>query len=149
MGVTMLTRPNIRRDVLATALVVTLAGVYSHLSSTRSLAAEDSLLGGRVASSSGQPLAGIPIRAHRGNSNVSVNVYTNSRGEYSFPGWSDLSPGSYSIAIDLPDFVPVKREAVTLSAGRTARLDFTLQSRQPSITDATASEIVAALPGTR
>jgi len=34
-----------------------------------------------------------------------------------------------------------------LSAGKTARLDFTLPSRQPSITDATASEIVAALPG--
>jgi hypothetical protein len=78
---------------------------------------------------------------------VTVNVYTNSRGEYSFPAWSDLSPGSYSIAVELPDFEPVKREAVTLSAGRTARLDFTLQSRQPSIADATASEIVAALPG--
>jgi len=143
----MLTRPNIR-FACATALMVTLAGVYSHLSSSRSLAAEDSLLGGRVASSTGQPLAGIPVRAHRGNSNSTVNVYTNSRGEYSFPGWSDLSAGSYSIAIELPDFEPVKREAVMLSAGRTTRLDFTLQSRQPSITDATASEIVAALPGT-
>jgi virginiamycin B lyase len=143
----MLTRPSILRQALATALMVTLAGVYSHLSSSRSLAAEESLLGGRVASSSGQPLAGIPVRAHRGNSNVAVSVYTNSRGEYSFPAWSDLSAGPYSVAIDLPDFVPVKREAVTLSSGRTARLDFTLQSRQPSIADATASEIVAALPG--
>ena len=142
----MLTKPNIRRHALAIALMVTVAGIYSHLSSSRPLAAEDSLLGGRV-TASGQPLAGIPVRAHRANSNVTVNVYTNSRGDYSFPGWSDLSPGSYSIAIDLPDFVPVKREAVTLSAGRTARLDFTLQSRQPSIADATASEIVAALPG--
>jgi hypothetical protein len=76
-----------------------------------------------------------------------VSVYTNSRGDYSFPGWSDLSAGSYSIGIDLPDFAPVRREAVTLSAGKTARLDFALESRQPSITDATASEIVAALPG--
>src|SRR5439155_488505 len=41
----------------------------------------------------------------------------------------------------------VRREAVMLSAGKTARLDFTLPSRQPSITDATASEIVAVLPG--
>lgn len=144
----MLTRPTIRRDALATVLMVALAGVYSHLSPGRSLAAEDSLLGGRIASSSGQPVAGVPVRAHRGNSNITVSVYTNSRGEYSFPAWSDLSAGSYSIAIELPDFEPVKREGVTLSAARTARVDFTLKSRQPSIADATASEIVAALPGT-
>jgi streptogramin lyase len=58
-----------------------------------------------------------------------------------------VSPGSYSVAIELPDFEPAKQPA-TLSAGKTTRLDFTLRSRQPSITDATASEIVAALPGT-
>ena len=143
----MSTRPNIHRCALATVLMVTLAGVYSQLPPSNSLAAEDSLLRGRVATSSGQPLAGVPVRAHRENSNIAVSVYTNSRGDYLFPGWSDLSAGSYSIGIDLPDFEPVRREAVTLSAGKTARLDFTLPSRQPSITDATASEIVAALPG--
>ena len=147
MTVTMSTRPNIHRYALATVLMVTLAGAYSHVSPSRSFAAEDSLLGGRVVSSSGQPLPGIPVRAHRENSNITVSVYTNSRGDYLFPGWSDLSAGSYSIAIELPDFEPVKREAVTLSVGKTARLDLTLQSRQPSVTDATASEIVAALPG--
>jgi virginiamycin B lyase len=144
----MFMRPTIRRHTLATVLIVALAGVYSHLSPSKPLAAEDSLLGGRIASSSGQPVAGIPVRAHRGNSNITVSVYTNSRGEYSFPAWSDLSAGSYSLAIELPDFEPVKRDGVTLSAGNTARVDFTLQSRQPSIADATASEIVAALPGT-
>jgi len=143
----MSTRPNIHRCALATVLMVTLAGVYSQLPPSNSLAAEDSLLRGRVASSSGQPLAGVPVRAHRENSNIAVSVYTNSRGDYLFPGWSDLSAGSYSIGIDVPDFEPVRREAVMLSAGKTARLDFTLPSRQPSITDATASEIVAALPG--
>ncbi len=143
----MSTRPNIHRYALAMVLMVTSAGVYSHLSSRNSLAAEDSLLGGRVASSSGQPLAGVPVRAHRENSNFAVSVYTNSHGDYLFPGWSDLSAGSYAIGIDLPDFELVRREAVTLSAGKTVRLDFTLPSRQPSLADATASEIVAALPG--
>ena len=136
------------RYFLAAVLVVTLAAVYSQLSPVRSLAAEDSLLRGRVSSSSGPPLAGVPVRAHRENSNIAVSVYTDGHGDYLFPGWSDVSVGSYSIAIDLPDFEPIRREAVTLSAGKTARVDFTLQSRQPSITDATASEIVAALPGT-
>jgi streptogramin lyase len=111
-----------------------------------SSAQEASLLSGRLTSSAGQPLAGIPIRA-RGNA-LSVAVYTNSAGEYSFPGWSDLGPGSYTVTIEVPDFEHVKKDAVRLSAGKTLRLDLTLQAREPSIEDATASEIVAALPGT-
>ena len=142
----MLTRSGTHRYALAAVLMVAVAAVFFHLSSSRSLAAEDALLGGKVVSSSGQPLAGIPVRARRANSTITVNVYTNSRGDYVFPGWSDVSPGGYSLAIDLPDFEPV-RQKVTLTAGTTSRLDFTLRSRPPSIADATASEIVAALPG--
>jgi streptogramin lyase len=127
--------------------MVALVAAYAHLSSSRSLAAEESLLGGQVVSATGQHLAGILVRAHRANSNIAVTVYTDTRGTYTFPGWSDVSPGAYSVAIDLPDFEPVSRE-VTLAAGKPARLDFTLRSRQPSIADATAAEIIAALPGT-
>jgi streptogramin lyase len=141
-------KSRIRTYAAITIVLATLAGVYSHLLSTKSLAAENLLLSGRVVSSSGQPLAGVPVRAHRENSNISVSVYTNGLGDYSFPAWSDLSAGSYSIGIDLPDFTPAKREGFALAAGKTARLDFTLHPRQPSIEDATASEIVAALPGT-
>jgi streptogramin lyase len=121
------------------------AAALSVLPTEPSSAQESSLLSGRLTSSTGQPLAGIPVRA-RGNT-LSVAVYTNSAGEYSFPGWSDLGPGSYTVTVELPDFVHVK-EAVRLSAGKTVRLDVTLQARQPSVEDATASEIVAALPGT-
>ncbi|MGH2435421.1 MAG: carboxypeptidase regulatory-like domain-containing protein, partial [bacterium] len=141
----MLMGSGIHRYTLATVLMVAVAGVYSL--SSRSLAAEESLLGGSVVSSSGQRLAGIPVRAHRANGTITVNVYTNSRGDYSFPGWSDVSPGSYAVAVELPEFEPVTQQ-VTLSAGMTKRLDFTLRSRQPLLADATASDIVAALPGT-
>jgi streptogramin lyase len=106
------------------------------------------LLSGRVTSSARRALAGIPVRAHRDNGNVSVFAYTNSRGEYSFPDWSDLHTGSHSVGIELPDFVPVNKDAVTLTGGKTARLDFILQSRQPSVNDANAEEIAMALPGT-
>ena len=134
----MLTGSGLHRYALATALVVAVAGVYHELPFGGSLAAEGSLLGGKVVSSSGRPLAGIPVRAHRERGNITVNVYTNRGGDYAFPGWSDVSPGSYSLAIELPDFEPVRRD-VTLSTGNTARLDFTLRSRQPSVADATAS----------
>jgi len=106
------------------------------------------LLSGRVTSSARQALAGIPVRAHRDNGNVGVFAYTNSRGEYSFPDWSDLHAGSYSVGIELPDFVPANKDAVMLTGGKTARLDFTLQSKQPSVNDANAEEIAMALPGT-
>src|ERR1700682_4141397 len=53
-------------------------------------ARERPLLNGMVISSSGLSLAGIPIEAHRANSNITVVVYTDARGEYSFPDWSDV-----------------------------------------------------------
>lgn len=132
----------------AVVLVAVLAAAWTNEGSAQIAANGQSLLGGRVASSTGAALAGIPVRAHRDKSNRTVSVYTNSKGEYSYPGWSDLAPGSYTVAIELADYAPAKREAVALAAGKTARADFTLQSRTPSVSDATASEIVAALPGT-
>ena len=97
------------RVTLTTVLVIALAVLYSQFSPSGFMAVEQSLLSGRVVSSNGQALAGVPVRAHRQSSNVSVTVYTNSGGDYSFPGWSDLSAGSHSVTIDLPDFELAKR----------------------------------------
>ncbi len=111
--------------------------------------AEDAsaLLAGKIVATSGAPLAGIPVKAHRDNSPVTVAVYTDGKGEYSFPEWSDLSPGTYSVAVELPDFVRVA-QSVAVSPGKPARIDFTLQSRPLAYEDATDSEIIAGLPGT-
>src|SRR5215470_8606251 len=105
------------------------------------------LLAGKVVSSTGEALAGIPIKARRDNSPMTVAVYTDSKGEYSFPAWSELKAGAYSVAIDLPDFERVT-QPVTLADGKSAKADFTLKAKQLAYQDATASEIVAALPGT-
>jgi len=128
-------------------LIFALAAAYAYFGPMRSYGAEESLLGGKVTSSQGAAVAAIPVRAHRANSNITVSVYTNSRGEYSFPAWSDLAPGPYTVSIELPDFEPVKRGALVLSAGKTMRLDLTLYPRQPLVTDATIAEIVMGLPG--
>ena len=140
--------PRKKRYTWAVVLMTVLAAVWTYPWPAGIAANEPSLLGGKVTSSTGQALAGVPVRAHRDKSNRTVSVYTNSKGEYSYPGWSDVSPGSYTVAIELADYVPAKREAVTLTAGKTARADFALQSRTPSVIDVTASDIVAALPGT-
>src|SRR5438128_1504857 len=76
------TRRIIYRYAVAAILMIALAGMYSHFSPGSSMAAEDSLLSGRVVSPSGQPLPGIPVRVHRQNSYIAVNVYNNSRCDY-------------------------------------------------------------------
>ena len=106
-----------------------------------------SLLAGKVVSTTGEPLAGIPIKAHRDNSTVTVAVYTDAKGEYSFPGWSDLTPGSYSVGVELPDFERTAKP-VAVAAGKTTSMDFTLKAKPLAYEDATASEIIAGLPGT-
>jgi streptogramin lyase len=107
-----------------------------------------SLLAGRVLSENGQAVAGVPVQAHRQGSNVTVSVYTDGSGAYSFPAWSDVTAGAYDVSIALPDFKTITRMGVALAAAKTATLDFTLQPREPDYNEATAAEIIAALPGT-
>ena len=109
---------------------------------------EGSLLAGQVVSSGGEALAGIPVRARLDGGNFAVVVYTDGSGTYAFPEWSDLAPGAHTVSITLADFEHVAREGTALLEGQTARVEFTLEPREPSLVDATASEIVAALPGT-
>jgi streptogramin lyase len=106
-----------------------------------------SLLAGKVTSSADEALAGVPVKAHRSGGAITVAVYTDAKGEYTFPAWSDLKPGSYSVGIELPDFEHLARPVV-VSADKVAKADFTLKSKPLAYEDATASEIIAGLPGT-
>ena len=111
-------------------------------------AEEGALLAGRVTSSGGEALAGIPVRARGDGASFAVVVYTGANGDYSFPEWSDVAPGAHTVSITLADFEHAARDGVNLAAGETARADFTLAPREPSFEDATAEEIAAAYPGT-
>jgi streptogramin lyase len=127
---------------------VAIAAGYAFVSPNPAPAADAApLLAGKVVSSTGEALAGIPIKAHRDNSTVTVAVYTDAKGEYSFPTWSDLTPGSYSVGIELPDFDHTA-QPVAVAEGKSAKIDFTLKSKPLAYEDATASEIIAGLPGT-
>jgi len=125
-----------------------LAFAYGLTPGEPAMAQEQTLLSGKVVSSTGAPLAGIPIKAHRDNSTMTIAVYSNKQGEYSFPNWSDLTPGSYSVSIELPDFQHVKKDAIKVTAAKNTKLDFSLTAKEVAYDDATASEIIAALPGT-
>src|SRR5439155_26805422 len=87
-----------------------------------------SLLAGKVVSATGEALVGIPIKARRDNSPMTVAVYTDAKGEYAFPAWSELKAGAYSVAVDLPDFERVTRP-VALADGKATTIDFTLKAK--------------------
>jgi hypothetical protein len=71
---------------------VAMAAAYAFVPPSATLAADGApLLAGKVVSSAGEALVGIPIKAHRDNSTITVAVYTDAKGEYSFPtppSWS-------------------------------------------------------------
>jgi len=133
---------------VGTALTAIAIAAATVVSPSGALAADaGSLLAGKVVSTTGEALAGIPIKAHRDNSPITVAVYTDQKGEYSFPPWSDLTPGDYSVAVELPDFDRTSQH-VAVAAGKAASIDFTLKGKPLAYEDATASEIIAGLPGT-
>jgi len=139
---------NTIRTVLAAALVIALGAAYAYWGPAETSAAGTALLEGKVTSTSGGAVAGVPVRARKNSGTFAVSVYTNTSGEYSFPDWADISAGSYAVSITLPDFAHASRDGVTLTADKTTKVDFQLEPRTPSVEDATASEIIAALPGT-
>jgi streptogramin lyase len=139
----------ITRYISAATASIALAAACALAPAQSCSARERPLLNGTVISSSGMSVAGIPVEAHRANSNVTVVVYTDARGEYSFPDWSDVNPGTYSVTIEVPDFDHVNRDGVTLSGGKTKRVDLTLKPKPVAYEDAITSEIIAGLPGTR
>ena len=108
-------KANLTIGMAATVLAMT---AYAFMPPKAIQAAESaSLLTGKVVSATGEPLAGIPIKAHRDNSAITVAVYTDAKGEYSFPTWSDLTPGSYSVGVEMPDFEQTA-QPVTVSEGK-------------------------------
>jgi hypothetical protein len=86
-----------------------------------------------VTSSSGAAVTGIPVRARKANGTFAVSVYTDNNGEYSFPDWADISAGSYAVSITLPDYVHANKDGVALTADKTAKVDFQLAPRTPSV----------------
>ena len=138
------------RRALHVVAAFTLAAFASGCSAGGELAnvEEGTLLYGRITSEDGSAIVGVPVRAREQGKNFSVVVYSDSNGNYSFPAWSDLTAGMHSVSIELPDFEHTSRDLVALSESTSAQADFALVSREPSVEDATASEILAGLPGT-
>ena len=102
-------------------------------------------LSGRLLSSNGDPVVGVPIRAHRQDSNVTVTVYSNQQGRYAF---REMATGPYTLSIRVAEFEPVERAGVHLTPQEPVQLDFDLLSRPPAFEELTTSELLLAFPVT-
>lgn len=144
------TRVSGRRIARHTAMLMLGTALLSACSESQGAATPEdgTLLFGHITSASGEPLMGVPVRARGEGQNFSVVVYSDRNGDYSFPSWSDLDPGVHTVSITLPDFELARSEAVALGEDEAMQMDFALVPREPDVADATASEILAALPGT-
>lgn len=106
---------------------------------------EESPLSGYIQSPQGEPLAGIPIRAHLQDSNIAVTVFTNKEGHYYY---RNLRPGNYKVDVELAGFESIQEESINIAPTGRAKLDLTLQPKEPSLEELTTAEILLAMPGT-
>ena len=104
------------RVLSAAALVALLVGIPS-------LAlAQNGRIGGTVRSASGDPVAGVAVRAQ---GPASGRATTAPDGSYSI---ADLSPGSYTVTASLPGLRAQVRQGVVVRAGGEASVDFVMQA---------------------
>lgn len=111
---------------------------------------KSSRLQGKVLSSSGDPLVGVPIRAERNTSAndtsvITINAYTNSQGHYAY---RDLPAGIYKVYINTPGFEATAMQTVEVTDQGSEIQDIKLHPRQPTSADVTATELLNSLPGT-
>src|SRR5216684_9225495 len=79
---------------------------------------------GRINDSSGGRLPGVTVTATNVATNVASTTVTNSEGAYTIPY---LTPGSYSVKVELSGFKKAVREHVEVRIGDRLALDFNLE----------------------
>jgi iron complex outermembrane recepter protein len=84
--------------------------------------AQNGRIGGTVRSASGDPLAGVTVRAQ---GPASGRATTAPDGSYSI---ADLSPGSYTVTASVPGLRAQVRQGVVVRAGGEASVDFVMQA---------------------
>lgn len=80
-------------------------------------------LKGSILNRGGGPVAGAVITAEAGDGRVSEVGYTE-EGEYQL----DLPPGVYHITVSSAGYYSLRRQRVRVRAGRTAAINFTLET---------------------
>ncbi len=132
----------VARWILMLSAVVALMGVTLAQGSTP----PESAMRGRVTSSDGKPLEGVPVSARAEGQTVTTAVYTDRDGRYFFP---PLAPpqqdGQYKVWSQAVGFELNKTET-RLSAGKTVELNLVLKPLKDISAQLSGSEWMASLP---
>lgn len=113
-----------------------------------------SVLAGRVADPTGAAVAAARVTLTDRATQATQVTTTTGDGLFSFP---QLTPGTYTVAVQARGFAPLRREGVTVLTGSTVRLDLSLpvgeQSQVVTVTadapllQASTSDIQTTIPG--
>src|SRR5262245_33021599 len=98
-------------------------GVLLTASST-ALAQQRGSVGGRVLDPAGLPLPGATVTVTEINTGFTRSVVTADAGAYAIP---NLEPGRYTVTVEMPTFVTIKRTDLVLTAGLAVTLDYKMQ----------------------
>ena len=109
------------RYVLKTVLIICIAAVAIPVAAQE----KSGTIQGRVADSDGSALPGATVSVTGQNMMGEKISITDGEGFFRFPM---IPPGQYEIAASLAGFLPIKKEGVPVSLGKTANIDVVLQS---------------------
>lgn len=95
------------------------------------------------------PLEGAYVGAHANGKTVTTFVMSDARGQFTFRG---LAPGSYIVFTRIPGFRTVRRDRITVQAGREAVADLQVEPEtdyRELVELASNSELMESLPGSQ
>src|SRR5258706_3068459 len=107
-----------------------MTSIYRSLSLSIVLAASaygaaDGAISGAVKDAAGAPFKGAFVRVQNSKTKITVNVLSDEQGRYRVPS---LPPGEYELRATAIGYNDDRHTAVTVAAGQSASLDFSLQN---------------------
>jgi virginiamycin B lyase len=134
-------RKNLIGLVAAAVVALTAAGTRVH-------AQGGAALTGTVSSQKEGKMEGVLVTARGEGANHDVTVVTNASGQYSFPR-THLKPGKYALKIRAVGYdLATANPAIDVVAGKTGKLDLSLDSTKDLSSQITSVEWLMSIPGT-
>lgn len=97
---------------------------YAFLTATPLMAQQQASIGGKLVDPDGLVLPGATVTVTEQNTGFSRNVVTAETGAYTVP---NLTPGTYTVTVEMPGFGTLKRTDVLLTAGSELVMDLKMQ----------------------
>ena len=104
-------------------------------------------LSGQVSSQKEGLMEGVVVGAKKEGSTITINVMTDEKGRYSFPG-SKLEPGHYTLKTRAAGYDLDSPKAVDVVAGKTAKANLKLKPAENLSAQLSDAEWLLSIPGT-